>query len=30
MAMNIFVRQNIGRGVTLKNVISSTFETLFR
>ena len=25
--MNIFTRQNIGRGVTLKNFISSTFES---
>ena len=25
--MNIFIRQNIGRGVAMKNFISSTFES---
>ena len=29
MDMNIFIRQNFGRGVAFKNIISWTFESRF-
>ena len=29
MDMNIFIRQNFGRGVTFKNIISWAFESQF-
>ena len=29
MGMNIFIRQNFGRGVAFKNIISWTFESRF-
>ena len=29
MYMNIFIRENFGRSVTFKNIISGTFESRF-